>query len=305
MNTCPETLPLEVLPAGQNGDALRTLFELVFGHSMNASQWAWKYAHAGSFHVICRDHSGAIIGHAAVQHTGCTPSGVHLGQVGDVMVHPLHRGFLSGGVFARMLDLLAQEAVQRGFGLCYGFPGDRPARLGLRLGIYLEQLRPKEVHFAPADANGSVWQGWICPVTEISFGEVSQRWVPSEGFTHRMGRTVDELRWRYLESPHQYRFVAIGRGRQGRSLAICRDMGDGSMLLLDWVGALAISPKLLSRVAGALGLSLRVWSHLLASSDQLVLHDTPFVVIRLGKVPLPEELANWLTCCSPGDVDVY
>jgi hypothetical protein len=304
MSTCSNLLPLEVLSAGQEGDALRTLFALVFGHPLNAAQWAWKYANAQSFHVICRDETGALIGHAAVQHTGCTASGVHVGQVGDVMVHPNHRGLLSGGVFARMLDLLAEEAVRRGFGLCYGFPGDRPARLGLRLGIYLEQLRPQEVHFLPERRRESVWARWVHPVTELSAQDAA-RWLDSTpGLTHRLGRFAAELRWRYLDAPCRYRFVAVGRGRQ-RKVAVFRTMDDGTVLLMDWVGDGGPTSDGVARMADLLGCLVRVWSHLLAVPVEVPRHDTPFVVIRLGKVPLPPELDGWTGCCFPGDVDVY
>lgn len=304
MSTCSNLLPLEVLPAGQESDALRALFALVFGHPLNAAQWAWKYANPQSFHVICRDETGALVGHAAVQHTGCTASGVHVGQVGDVMVHPSHRGLLSGGVFARMLDLLAEEAVRRGFGLCYGFPGDRPARLGLRLGIYLEALRPQEAHIQPGNGRESVWTRWVHPVVEVSAQDVG-RWLDSKaGLTHRLGRSAVDLRWRYLDAPSRYRFVALGRGRQ-RQVAICRNMDDGSVLLMDWVGDGGPTCDGVARMAGLLRCVVRVWSHLLEVPPTVTRHDTPFVVIRLGKVPLPPELAGWTACCSPGDVDVY
>lgn len=294
---------LRVLPHGALGDVLLPLFELVFGHRPAPPAWAWKYADARSFHVVCEVPGEGVVGHAAVQFAGCLPDGAWLGQVGDVMVHPQHRGQLANGVFARMLDELAAQATARGYGLCFGFPGERPALLGLRLGIYAELGRPSEVTVLPGGGGG--WRNWLSPVRCAPADAFRAQLLAGGGTPARCGRSGDYMAWRYLAGPTAYRFASVGGRLSEKSWAVLRPMDDGSLLLVDWWGRKPVSESVLLRLADRLGAPLRCWAHALVGPLSVDPRPTPFVTICLAKMPVNPLSAAWFETSLPGDVDVY
>lgn len=305
MNTQTTAYSLRVLCHGEQSSLLIPLFEEVFGHRPSETQWAWKYADSRSFHVVCESHVDGLVGHAAVQFAGSHSCGGFVGQVGDVMVHPRHRGQMATGVFALMLDKLAREAVARGYGLCYGFPGERPAKLGLRLGIYEEVGRPSESIVLPDTAAGSWWTRWLTPAREISPKRVREIWMSHEGALSRAGRDSEHMCWRYIDAPHSYRFVQLGRFFAKDVIAVLKPLDDGSLLVVDWVGKHPMQMRLLQRLANHMEAELRFWTHPVVDGLAVSARPSPFVTIRLAKVPLSEPWVHWFDTCLPGDVDVY
>lgn len=307
MNGPTNGLTFEVLAHGHDGESLLPLFETVFGVRLSLEHWLWKYKDERSFHVVCRASDGMPIGHAAVQYAGHTPSGALVGQVGDVMVHPVFRGQLTAGVFAQMLDRLASEAVSRGFELCYGFPGERPARLGLRLGIYEEVGRPLEVLVPHRDDGWSkLLNCWRRPVRELLGLTELARLIRCTPISGRLGRGADFLQWRYLASPEQYRVFLVGRRLTGQALAVCRNRADGSLLVVAWLaGETKAQLACLRALADAVGTNVFVWKQLLPFDHGLGACQTPFVTIRLARVGQADIAADWFEHCQPGDVDVY
>lgn len=296
---------LRVLRNGAQSVALLPLFEVVFGHRVSEAQWSWKYADHRSFHVVCDVQDVGVVGHAAVQFAGSHPQGGLLGQVGDVMVHPLHRGQWVNGVFALMLDALAQEAVARGYGLCYGFPGERPARLGLRLGVYQEVGRPVEAVFLPTDQRVPGWHRLFSPLKTVTSDQCRQFLAKSGGTPWRMGRDTAHVVWRYLDAHHDYRFVRVGRLSANSAMAVLKPLDDGTWLLLDWLGSLPASVPLLRRLSRHCGAELRHWAHSVVRDGTTTTRPSPFVTIRLAKVPLQAPWHEWFDASLPGDVDVY
>jgi hypothetical protein len=303
MNTASPAWSLRTLPHGHMGDALLPLFELVFGHRPRPEAWAWKYADERSFHVVCEAPGDGVVGHAAVQFAGSLPDGSWLGQVGDVMVHPRHRGQLANGVFARMLDELAVQATARGYGLCFGFPGERPALLGLRLGIYAELGRPSELTVLPGAEGG--WRKWLSPVHCTSADAFRAQLRADGGVQTRCGRTGAYMAWRYLDGAMTYRFASVGGWLTDKAWAVLRPMDDGSLLLVDWWGRKPVTEGGLRQLAEGFGAPVRCWTHALTGPLSTASQPSPFVTIRLAKMPVKPHGAVWFDTCLPGDVDVY
>ena len=139
MNDCREL-------SAKEADDARALFLRAFGHEARQDWWHWKYRGKGlldSIHWGAFDASGKLFGHVGAlalradrRYLLDSPS--VLVQVCDVMVSPQHRGWdRLGFVYRRMMESFAQEIARRWPGsLAFGFPGERPHRLGERLGFY-------------------------------------------------------------------------------------------------------------------------------------------------------------------------
>lgn len=300
---------LQHLRAGENAERLVVLFETVFQHAVSLQDWAWKYAHTESFHTIARAPDGTLLGHAAVQFAGELPNGCKAGQVCDVMVHPAYRGHLQGGVFARMLGELAIEAGRRGYGLCYGFPGDRPAKLGVRLGVYNEVARPREAVFRPQLGTfwQRVWQRVWCTAREVDAATFSTMLSTDVVKRVVLRRTPDHVLWRYGQAPRIYRFFVVGL-RWQPAIVVVKDSGDGTLLVVDVLGPVRCTSACLYALARLSGQPVRAWAHLVvggidAGASEVL--PTPLVTIELAQLPGRARPDNWFDDGRPGDVDIY
>lgn len=301
LNNAAPPFELSHLNAGERAERLVVLFEAVFQHAVSPQDWAWKYAHAASFHTIACAPDGSLLGHAGVQFAGQLPNGRKAGQVCDVMVHPAYRGQLQGGVFARMLGELAAEAGRRGYGLCYGFPGDRPAKLGVRLGVYDEVARPREAIFRPQVA--TLWQrvGWV--VRELDTTTLARRLDSAAVQRLVVRRTAEQVLWRYVKAPRVYRFFEVGPRWQPAAWVV-KDGGDGTLLVVDVLGAARCTAASLQALANHSRHTVRTWAHLVAGA-QGETAPTPLVTIELAQLPGRSRPDNWFDDGRPGDVDIY
>ncbi|MDV7398343.1 GNAT family N-acetyltransferase, partial [Arthrospira platensis SPKY1] len=124
----------------QSGDetAIAELFPIVFGQPLTESQWRWKYTGAGLTQSpparLAFDSAGRLMGHAGAIPLRGWRQGQPLPffQICDVMVHPSARGQLGGrNLFTRLArELLGELAENCPNAFAYGFPGQRPFRLG-------------------------------------------------------------------------------------------------------------------------------------------------------------------------------
>lgn len=301
-NSIAPNVELSHLNAGERAERLVVLFETVFQHAVSPTDWAWKYAHAASFHTIACAPDGSLLGHAGVQFAGDLPNGRKAGQVCDVMVHPAHRGQLQGGVFARMLGELAAEAGRRGYGLCYGFPGDRPAKLGVRLGVYDEVARPREAVFRPQVA--TLWQrvGWV--VRELDATTFARRLNADAAQRLVVHRNAEQVLWRYVQAPRVYRYFVVGPRWQPATLVV-RGGDDGTLLVVDVLGAARCTPACLQALANVSEQTVRAWAHLVTGTLHGETAPTPLVVIELAQLPGRSRPDNWFDDGRPGDVDIY
>lgn len=119
------------------------LFGLVFGQPLSEAQWRWKYTDAGSATPpvkLAFDPAGRLVGHAgAISLRGWRKNRLlSFFQICDVMVHPAARGQLGGrNLFTRLARELLGDLAQRWpDAFAYGFPGQRPFRLGEYARVY-------------------------------------------------------------------------------------------------------------------------------------------------------------------------
>lgn len=169
---------------------IRTLFAQVFGHSMSDALWRWKYDAGRGIATGTRDKQGRLLAHyggtaRALQVNGVAVSAV---QLGDVMVAAQARGILSRrGPFATAATAFLQHHIGSpgAYALGFGFPNQRHARLGEKLGLY--------------NALGNVQElSWTCEKTRTSlfFGADSHS-TPLDWSDARTDNLLNGL-WRAL-----------------------------------------------------------------------------------------------------------
>lgn len=123
-------------------DAMRGLFERVFGSPMSAGRWQWKYGEGRGVAVGLWSGDGLV-----AHYGGFTRSVLFHGrparacQVGDVMVLPsANRSLSRAGPMSQVGATFA--AFEVGYGLPhlvgYGFPSARAFGVAQRLGLYAE-----------------------------------------------------------------------------------------------------------------------------------------------------------------------
>ena len=123
--------------------AIVALFGAVFGQPLTESQWRWKYTGASMAPPLARlafDHTGRLLGHAGAIPLRGWRQGQPLPffQICDVMVHPDARGQLGKRNLFTVLarELLSRLGLRWPEALAYGFPGQRPFRLGEYARVY-------------------------------------------------------------------------------------------------------------------------------------------------------------------------
>lgn len=156
----PNTLVIQPMGADAAGlDGVRRLFSDVFGHTVSADHWLWKYGPGigRSFNWVAVGPDGPARpwGHVGARVVPGLWHGqaARLVHLTDVMVHPGLRGNLQPDtVYARLMRAMAECLVDReGPGvLAWGFPGLTPARLGTRMGLYrpLQRISEYQVDFS-------------------------------------------------------------------------------------------------------------------------------------------------------------
>lgn len=138
----PSALPaVQVVPVGAaEREAMRALFERVFGHTLSEQEWHWKYADGGGVGV------GLFEQGQLLAHYGGMPRRVLFEgrealacQVCDVMVDPACRRALTRRgplwqITSRFLELQIGDVQPHLLG--FGFPTERHHLAAERLGLY-------------------------------------------------------------------------------------------------------------------------------------------------------------------------
>lgn len=146
------------------------LFSEVFGHSMDVSQWRWKYMSApGAEHyhaLAAHAHTGQLLGHMGVIVVPGVRGGqaIRMAHATDLMVSPLARTGLGGdSVYRHIMHAVRERALAATPNAAplfmYGFPGQRPATLAIRLGIQRRLQICTEYATAPVSvaASAGLW----------------------------------------------------------------------------------------------------------------------------------------------------
>lgn len=141
MNSC------HIRPLGRHELPLAcSLFEISFGHVRSPDEWQWKFFDVpalGTVNLVVTRPDGMFIAHAGGTvfegRFGARP--LRVAHACDVMVHPSARADLGPSNVYRPL-MHALDAALHAIGpadwplYTYGFPGQRPACLGERVGLY-------------------------------------------------------------------------------------------------------------------------------------------------------------------------
>ena len=139
------------------------LFAQVFGGTMSDALWHWKYGDGHGAATGVRDADGALLAHYGGTARTLSVGGTRVGavQLGDVMVRADVRGILSRrGPFAMAARCFLEAHVGDGarWAQGFGFPNERAARLGERLGLYQRLGEVIELAWSGAGAPPVPWR---------------------------------------------------------------------------------------------------------------------------------------------------
>ena len=300
------------------------LFERVFGQAVDLKAWRWKY-HDGprlaSFNVVARaPENGDLLGHVGASAFQGRWSGQHvvMVQVADVMVHPAARGVHHASNLYRQLMAELQREIHRTLGdqstVIYGFPGERPSRLGQRVGLYRSLYFCASHPLATAVTAPRFWQKWL-----LGHRIQPVPWERMSGYVSAVSRltqpaydqpTIDKsaeyLTWRYRANPHhRYQFWVYAQwGRPSAWWVTRLDLPD-AIIDAAWPALGRATPRVLSCIANA-SLNARLGTWVLPNGAKAVgpAEPTPINAVEFAGVhgwhprkPLPQ--------FHPGDTDVY
>lgn len=297
------------------------LFHTVFGHARSPGEWRWKFAQTpalGTVNLVAVGANGHLVAHAGAQvfegRWGERP--LRWVHACDVMVHPEARGDLGPDNLYRRL-MRGLDDVLQGVGpsawplYIYGFPGQRPARLGERMGLYRRLYRCEarqggEVRRGPWQrwrATGG-WRAQPAPWSALHDPHLVGFWhrasMPKE---HSVGlvKSPAYLEWRYARHPvRRYRLWLLRRAwSPPQGWLVTAEAG--SPVLID----AALPPGLpVRRVLDALAAASGIGHWRCWLPSELPSEPTPIVAVEFSgrgcfhpDWPLPR--------FQPGDTDVF
>jgi hypothetical protein len=194
------------------------LFRTVFRTEISQATWRWKYYDSlldGHINVVLM-HGPRVVGHAGAVILPGMLDGKRFpfAQVCDVMLDPDARGGAGPrGAYATFMNgLIAALQAKIPEGMYYGFPGERPFRLGERLGFYrgtgriFEYACPTNVRAPP------LWGLFTMNWTDPRIDDLWLRHAPRSGC--RLVKDHRYLSWRYAKNPtRRYQLLEIRFGR--------------------------------------------------------------------------------------------
>jgi hypothetical protein len=196
-----------------------------------------------------------------VQLHGATVRAV---QIGDVMVDPLERGILTRkGAFFRATAKFAESMVGpgRAYAFAFGFPSERHARLGERLGLYARVDEIVDAEWPPLPARpGLLTRTRALTINDLS--DVDALWTQMAGALQDVALGVRDGAYvvrRFLEHPAARYLTLLVRHRFSSTpigLLVLRDREADGLELVDVVAAPEAYPDLVTvarRVAARLG----------------------------------------------------
>lgn len=224
--------------------AICQLFSDVFSQPMPLPYWRWKYMQApGSQHyhaVAAHAITGQLLGHMGViiQPGVLGGQAIRMAHATDLMISPVARNGLGpDSVYRHIMQTVRERAFEAGPAapplFMYGFPGQRPATLAMRLGIQRRLQICTEYPFNPAAASPPAAQGlWArllqpwqqrhhlrlqaCPQPskEAAWSDTALNpiWLRHasalatqdvQSTRPTITKTAAYLRWRYLQHPQQ------------------------------------------------------------------------------------------------------
>ena len=244
---------------------LLELFTAAFGSNMHLGLWRWKYAGIDPIGVLVRRENRAVAFYGSIPRaiSFCgTPSMAV--QIGDVMVHPSERGVLTrSGPFFLAASFFWHNCLGTDrpyYAFAFGFPSERPYRVGERLGLYVKAGDISRVGW-PALKAGPNPLLRVRPWDATMGAAVDQIWFDmlAAMSQHIVGvRDFAYFQHRYLEHPTvDYKIYLVSTRLVGKPFAIIvvRD-DDDELELVDIVAPparLEALVKIVRRLAFNLG----------------------------------------------------
>lgn len=222
--------------------AINHAFNQVFRKARTLAEWRWKFLSTlgGPYVMLAVDPAEQVLAqYAAVPVRFQTPVGeVLAGHVVDVFSLPHARGGLAAGkaYLQAMAAFIERWCGPGGFALCYGFPSERPLKLGQRTGPYAQIPAQPVYRFSAHLTTSSPAQlrrfraawGLVPTVFEELWQRHGSRY-PFAGI-----RDAAYLRWRYNQHPrHRYEGLTLYRGEAPVAAAILRVTPE-VLALVDW-----------------------------------------------------------------------
>ena len=232
---------MRLLDSDQDISAVCQLFFRVFGHSVSAEQWRWKYMQApGSshYHALAVDESrGQLLGHMGVVMVPGVRGGepIRMAHACDLMISPQARaGIGPDSVYRHIMHLVRTVAHDPAISpdgapelFMYGFPGKRPGTLATRLGIqrllqvctqytlpppreglkgWWMRHNPWRLRARPLPATEEAWSSFILDVIwQRHAQDLAQKAQnPAQEICPAIVKNAAYLRWRYLHHPLQW-----------------------------------------------------------------------------------------------------
>ena len=254
-------------------DRCLSLYEKSFGSSIDGAMWRWKYNNGkGGGFVACEGEDIIAYYGGIGRNLFVKDNLLKCVQISDTMVDPAKRGiFKKNGVFASTANkfINSYTGSDKKYKFSFGFPAQRHAQLGERLGIYsiVDKLTQ------------SIWQthdkkSLFYFITTLDGSEV-KHFLPNiwnkmkKSFSGNIigEKSVDFVEDRYIQHPlFEYKFFAL-KSRfwyKPLSILVAREhLGDMSVEILDIIGdkkAFHKSLELLLGHYGSMGFkSLFLW----------------------------------------------
>lgn len=206
---------------------LLELFRAAYGHEMPPEVWRWKYHGLDTLGALVRRNSQAIAFYGgmprAVHFFGSPTTAV---QIGDVMVLPEERGILKRqGPFFLATTSFLERFVGHGkaFPLAFGFPSEKPFRLGVRLGLYDKVGELEKVSWPALSARPS-FRVCIRPLSSNDNAAVERLWLEmAEALQDQIVgiRNGAYVQHRYLQHPTlTYQLYLISSRLNGTPIGI-------------------------------------------------------------------------------------
>lgn len=229
---------------------LQQLFKQAFKHEMHRDRWTWKYQDATAWGAAV-ERDGRLVGFYGGMPRTCLLRGERLKtvQVGDVMVSPDERSAGRSGPLMRAsasyIDNMPR--LYPGFSFAFGFPSERPMRLGVALGLYKRVETINEIAWSALPAMPSLFRRTRL-ITKDDFpqcqGQINSLWAQMRhDFADFIVPERDYNRWLYRYAKHpeiSYKLVLVSSRISDRPLAafVMAEHPD-FVELMDYVGGRA------------------------------------------------------------------
>lgn len=293
--------------------ALCRLFTQVFRSPMTPAAWEWKYGvtqERDAINVVGVGVDGSIAAHmgAQVYRAPGVRASVPVWIHGcDVMVAPGARGIPSrNGTYGRIVQALQLDVDRRYPGaFCFGFPGERPYRLGERLGFYrrLHEICLAEYALEAKGMRSYRWIGLQAIATAEELGSAA-----TDCTRFGVVRTPSYLRWRYDLHPTRRYGAWLWRSGWRRYFGLLVEMLPDAWTVVDLIGTDSLDRSIFAKLARAArdaGCRWLRWDDCWTRGAIAGVHLKPTGIVAVWiRTPAGRHEKSGL-CLTPSDTDVF